>query len=107
MDPASFAGIGLALVAIFVSMIMEGGNPAALIAPGAMLLVLGGTFGVAMASVMMKDATGFAGYAMKALMAKTHPADDAIKNVVKFAEQARRDGLLALEEAAKTIDDDF
>ena len=30
MDPSSFVGIGMALFALFVAMIMDGGNPAAL-----------------------------------------------------------------------------
>jgi chemotaxis protein MotA len=45
MDPASFVGIGIALFALFVSMIMDGGSPAALLAPSAMLLTFGGTIG--------------------------------------------------------------
>ena len=60
MDPGTFAGIALALGCIFGSVFMEGGNPAAIIAPGALILVFGGTFGVAMASGLMKDATGIA-----------------------------------------------
>src|SRR5437763_14772288 len=40
-------------------------------------------------------------------MAKKHEPDEPIKKVVNFAERARREGLLALEESAKTIDDPF
>ena len=35
MDPATMAGIGIALVCIFGSMVMDGGNPAAIISPPA------------------------------------------------------------------------
>ena len=45
--PPKAARIG----AIFGSMIMEGGNPAALIAPPALLLIIVGTFGTSLASV--------------------------------------------------------
>ena len=108
MDPATIVGIVLALVAVLGSMIMEGGDPAAMIAPPAMLLVFVGTFGVAMACGLMKDATSIASFLKAALLTKkAHPPDVAIKHLVEFAEKARREGLLALEEAAKTIEDPF
>jgi len=49
-------GIVLCLVAIFGSMIMEGGNPAALIAPSSLVLVFLGTFGASIAGITMGDA---------------------------------------------------
>ena len=58
MDPASFIGIGAALFALMVSMIMDGGNPAALMAPTAILLTFGGTIGAATAGMLMSDAKG-------------------------------------------------
>src|SRR3954454_16334572 len=107
MDPGTFAGIALALGCLFGSMVMEGGNPAAIIAPGPLILVFGGTFGAAMAFGLLKDATGITTTLKAALLAKKHEPDEAIKQVVSFAERARREGLLALEEAAKTIEDPF
>jgi chemotaxis protein MotA len=107
MDPGTFAGIIIALVCIFGSMIMEGGKPAALIAPGPIMLVFGGTFGVAMASGLMKDATGMAKFLKGALLTKKHDSNESIAQLVSFAERARREGLLALEEAAKSVDDPF
>ena len=107
MDPGTLAGIVLGFIAIFASMILEGGNPAAIIAPGPLLLVFGGTFGVAMASGLLKDTTGVANVFKSALLAKKHEANDSIAQLVSFAEKARREGLLALEEAARNIDDPF
>lgn len=107
MDPATFAGIGVALVCIFGSMVMDGGNPAAIISPPAMLLVIGGTLGAAMASGLMKDFTSFGGSLKHALMSKPEPPDETIAQMVEFAERARREGLLALEETAKSVDDPF
>src|SRR5438270_3212787 len=107
MDPGTLAGIVLGFVAIFASMILEGGNPAAIIAPGPLLLVFGGTFGVAMASGLLKDATGVANVFKGALLAKKHEANESIAQLVSFAEKARREGLLALEEAARGVEDPF
>jgi chemotaxis protein MotA len=88
-------------------MVMEGGNPAALISPPALLLVLGGTFGAAMASTMMKDATGITKRLKAALMSPKPPEHDVVSTVVKLAETARREGLLALEDAIRSVDDPF
>src|SRR4051794_22874068 len=70
MDVGSLAGVGLAFVVILVSNVMEGGNPAALIAPPSLLLVFGGTFGAAMAGGMLKDAIGTIKTVQKALLGK-------------------------------------
>ena len=45
MGKGTIVGIVCALGAIFGSMMMEGGNPASLIAPPALLLIIVGTFG--------------------------------------------------------------
>jgi chemotaxis protein MotA len=107
VDPGTLAGIGIALVCVFGSMVMDGGNPAALIAPPAMLLVFGGTLGVAMASGLMKDFTSIGGKIKQALMSKTESPDETIAQMVDFAERARREGLLALEEVTKSVEDPF
>src|SRR3954454_24643274 len=88
-------------------MIMDGGNPASLIEPSAFVLVVGGTIGATMAGLLLKDTTGLAGVVKNALLGKVHQSDDSIKQVIEFAETARREGLLALEESAKNIDDPF
>jgi chemotaxis protein MotA len=107
MDPATLIGVVLALLAIFGSMIMEGGNPAALILIPPMLLVFVGTAGVALASGMLKDFTGALAALKDAMLTKKTSVDGSIASVVEFAERARREGLLALEDAAKSLDDPF
>lgn len=107
MDAATIAGVLIALAAVFVSMIMEGGNPASILLPPAMLIVFGGTIGVTMATGMMKDFTGSMGAIGRAFSGSPGDPESSIVTVVEFAETARREGLLALEEAAKGIDDPF
>src|SRR5919206_486345 len=85
MDPATMIGVGLAFGAVFISMIMEGGNPASIVLPPAMLLVFLGTFGVAMACGLLKDATGALAAISKAFASKTHAADETVTTLVGFA----------------------
>ena len=109
MDIASAAGIGLAFAAVLLSMVMEGGNPAALVShPAPIILVLFGTIGATMAGYTLKDVTGIAKVAMKAFMpGPPIEAAESIETIVHFADKARRDGLLALEEEAKDVEDPF
>lgn len=107
MDVATLVGVVVALGAIFMSMIMEGGNPASIILPPAMLIVFGGTIGATMATGMMKDFTGSLSALARAFTGKPSDPEASIATVVQFAETARREGLLALEEQAKSIEDPF
>ena len=73
-----------------------------------MILVFGGTFGVAMASGLLKDTIG----ALKDLVKCVHrqgagTPTPPVGQLVELAEQARRNGLLALEETARSVEDPF
>ena len=107
MDPATIIGIVLGFGAIFGSMVMEGGDPAALLIIPALILVLGGTIGACMASGTLKDTIGVGKQFQRALMSKLTPAGDLVESVVTLADRARREGLLALEDAAKDVTDPF
>jgi chemotaxis protein MotA len=107
MDPGTLAGIGLAFGAVFGSMILEGGNPSAIFLMPALVLVLGGTLGAAMAGGMLKDTLGLVGALQRAFLGKAVPAGDLVESIVKLAERARREGLLALEDAIKDVQDAF
>jgi chemotaxis protein MotA len=107
MDPGTLIGVGLAFVAIFVSMILEGGNPMSIFLIPPLLLVIFGTLGATMAGALLKDSIGLVGVIQRALLAKVAPADEIVDTVVKLAERARREGLLALEDAARDVSDPF
>jgi chemotaxis protein MotA len=107
MDPGSLIGIGLALFAILASLIMDGGSPTSIIAPSALLLTFGGTFGVGMASAVLNDTKRFPKLVKRALLSPPIEPDGAVAELVGFAEKARRSGLLTLEEDAKATQDDF
>jgi chemotaxis protein MotA len=107
MDPAGFAGIGLAFAAIFVSMLLEGGNPASIILIPPIVLVIFGTLGAAMAGGLLKDTIGLGKLLQRTLMTKVTPPDVLVDAVVKLADRARREGLLALEDAVRAVEDPF
>jgi chemotaxis protein MotA len=107
MDPATIVGITLAFIAIFVSMIMEGGSPGSMFLLPPIILVIFGTLGAAMASGLMRDTIGVVPLLKRAFLAKKIECGALVDAMVKLAEKARREGLLALEDAMKDVSDPF
>ncbi|MCW2677020.1 MAG: MotA/TolQ/ExbB proton channel, partial [Modestobacter sp.] len=108
MDPATLIGFGLAIVALLVTMIMEGSSPMAIILIPPLILVFGGTFGAAIAGSTMNDVKKIGSWFKMAVLPPAIPAvTERIATLVKLAEKARKEGLLALEAEVKNIDDPF
>lgn len=107
MDPATLGGLGIAFVAVIAAIFIEGSTPMSILLPAPMILVFVGTIGAAVAGGTVKDAIGAAKALPRAFKSKPKEAGDAIASIVNLAERARREGLLALEDAARDIDDPF
>src|ERR1700754_601881 len=107
MDISTIVGVVAGLVIIFTVQILEGGSPASIILIPSMLLVFGGAFMAGMAGGVLKGSTGAVTPLKKAFLAKVPPRAKLVDDVVKLAEQARREGLLALEDAVKTVEHPF
>ena len=107
MDPITAIGVGMGLVAILVSNIMEGGSPMSLVLIPPMLLVWVGTVGVSLAGGTMADAKAMPKSLIKAFTGKAESSADVVPVVVSLADKARKEGLLALEESLKDVEDPF
>ena len=107
-DAATAIGIGLGVVIIVTANVLEGGNPMSLILLPPMLLVWGTTILVSVAGGTMGDAKAIVPSLVRAFTGKgAAPAADVVPAVVSLAERARREGLLALEEDVRNLDDEF
>jgi chemotaxis protein MotA len=107
MDISTIVGVVVALAIVFTVQILDGGNPGSILLIPSMLLVFGGAFAAGMAGGVLKDATGVGKLLQKAFLAKVTPPNNLVDEVVKLAERARREGLLALEDAVKTVQHPF
>ena len=107
MDPASIVGLLVAVGAILLAIFLEGSSPMSVLLPAPMILVFVATFGVTLAGGTMRDcATAFKAVP-KMFTAKPKGAEDSVATIVTLAERARRDGLLALEETSREIENEF
>src|SRR6201991_2540016 len=107
MDISTIVGVVAGLGIVFTVQILEGGSPASIILIPSMLLVFGGAFAAGMAGGGLKGALGVGKLMQKAFLAKVAPPTKLVDDIVKLAERARREGLLALEDAVKTVDHAF
>lgn len=107
MDLATALGIGLGILAILAGNVMEGGHPGALMLVPPMLIVFGGTIGAAVAGGTLDDAKQAVRALRHAVTAKPSRPAELVPVVVNLADRARREGLLALEEALADLDDPF
>ena len=107
MDRMTPMAVGGALVAIFASMIVDGSSPTLLFKPAPIILVFGGTILAAAAGFMKSDVTKMKDVLKKAMGPPEESPDEDIAKLVSLAELARRDGLLALDKAAETVEDPF
>src|SRR5580658_9486490 len=97
LDRLTPMAIGGALALVLVSMILDGASPLALIKPAPLILVFGGTFAVAAAGLMKKDLKTIKLVIKQAFGVPETSFDEDITFLVRLADIARRDGLLALE----------
>ena len=107
MDPATLVGIVVAFIVIVVANIMEGGSPAALFLLPPMLLVSGATLAITLAGGTVADAKHAMASLKRASTGRAANPADRVPVVVQRADHARREGLLALEDELRDIDDPF
>ena len=100
-------GIVLALVGIAMGATMEGTNVMVVINIPAILIVLVGTLGATMAACGLEVHMKLPQLFKKAIMPDDLDLVGRVNEIVGFAEKARRDGLLALDEAVSDIDDSY
>ena len=86
---------------------MVGTSPAAFMDIPALLIILAGTGGATMASVGIEGMKKIPTLYKIAFNVEPFDMPGRIELIVSLAEQARRDGLLALDARIETIDDDF
>lgn len=107
MDKISIAGLALGIAAIIVGQVLEGGHVGSLIQPTAALIVLGGTLGAVMLqSPLPVFVTGMRMAAWVIFPPAIDP-QQLIKDVGRWSQMARKEGLLALEAQISQMPDPF
>lgn len=107
MKASTAIGIGVAFGALLLSSMMDGTSPASFINIPALLIILGGTAGVTLASVGMESMKRVPSLYKLVFSAEPPDMRGRLDLLVSLADKARREGLLALDALLPDIEDDF
>ncbi|MCR5665750.1 MAG: motility protein A [Eubacterium sp.] len=110
MDLASIAGFGMGAVMVILGIITGDAGVAALgnfIDPTSIIITIGGSLAGVIMSNKIPDVINGAKSATLALKEQNNDPSEVIKNIIDLSNTARKEGLLALEEAANGIEDAF
>jgi len=107
MDIASIGGIVLAIVGILAGMMIEGGSIAQITQPTAALIVVGGTTGAVMLQFPLKTFLAALKQAMKIFISGGADGDEVLKQLVQFANKARKSGIVSLDQDLSSASDPF
>lgn len=107
MDIATIVGLILGFGLILISIAMGGGGLGPFIDAPSMMIVFGGATAASLINFPLKSVLGSFGVVMKCFLFKLPNPTDVINEFKDFAQVARKDGLLALEQKVGDIKDDF
>ncbi len=106
MDIATIVGLAVAF-GLIVWSILLGGSLSGFIDMPSVAVVVGGTLGALLISFPLPTILGIVGFFKKTFLFAIDQPEDVIAKMVKYAERARREGMLALEEDSENETDPF
>ena len=104
MDIATIFGFIAGLFLIFFA-IFQGGDLNAFIDLASMMIVVGGTFASTFINFPLKEMLGMVAVVKNAFFGDQPSKGEIIERIVKFAEIARKEGILAMENLLDTVND--
>lgn len=106
MDIATIGGLVAAVVFVVIS-ISLGGSLAAFGDAASVMITIGGAFSATLVSYPMEDFINSLKAVSLVFNAESQDEGEVIGKVIDLSNVARKEGLLALEEATESIEDDF
>ncbi|ODU53684.1 MAG: flagellar motor protein MotA [Granulicella sp. SCN 62-9] len=107
MDIASIGGIALAIIGIMAGMMMEGGSISQITQPTAAMIVVGGTVGAVLLQFPLNVFVSAMKYAMRIFISDGSDGHAVVAQIVRFANKARRSGIVSLDQDLPTVEDAF
>src|SRR4051794_793497 len=107
MKASSAIGLAIAIGGLFMGATMEGAPVMAVLNPSAIMIVLGGTLGVTIVGTSFDRIKAIPALYKKIISPDVRNLRERVDELVGFAEKARRDGLLALDDELAKVEDNF
>src|SRR5439155_19857120 len=96
LDLATIAGMIIGVGGIVGGLILEGGSVREVIAPTALLSVLGGTLGAVLITTALGVLRGGMGSLASVFLEKSHEPESMIEQQVDYSTKARKNGIVSL-----------
>ena len=106
-DLGTIGGLILAVGGILGGLILDGGKVTDVKQVTAAMIVFGGTLGAVMVTTPLEVLMGAVRKLGSVFMEKAQPVSETIEDIIGHAMQARKHGIVSLEEAANKIQDPF
>lgn len=106
-DFATLAGLAVAMGGILYGFFLEHGKTGYLIGESAALIVVGGCLGATLVGNPMAAVLGAARALKSVFFEKSQPPAELIDEIIQYAVQARKKGIVSLEDDVNKIDDPF
>ncbi len=107
MDLATIGGLVAGAFFVILSILFNNGKLLDFADPASVMITIGGTFSATLISYPLSDFIKCIKSASLIFRNKQLNEGEIIKKIIELSNIARKEGLLALEEAAESIDDDF
>ncbi len=106
MDIATLIGL-IASAVLVIASILTGSGVSFFFSLPSVMIVFGGAFGATLVNFPLKDVLAVVNVAKKTFMSTIDAPQETIETLVKIAEKARREGILAIERELDSITDPF
>jgi len=107
VDKATWGGVFVALAGIVAGLLLEGGRVSQILQPTSAMIVFGGTIGAVLIQFPLPTILGAFRRLASIFVEPRHDARDILKQLVKYAKEARRDGIIALDQELPKIKDAY
>lgn len=104
LDLTTILGLLIAGTALVAAVILDGGALSSLVQPTAAMLIFGGTVGATVVSYRGADLRKVPGALLSAFRSESEHPEAVIEQLVRMAEKARKEGLLALQDEVRALD---
>jgi len=107
LDKATFGGLLLAVGGIVLGLLLEGGNLGQVLQPTAAMIVFGGTLGAVLIQYPLPVVVNAFRRLVHIFLEPGENARTTVEMLVKYANQARREGIISLDKELPNIQEPF
>ena len=107
MDKASWGGVILGISGVVGGLLLEGGSLSQVLQPTAAMIVFGGTAGAVLLQFPLSTVTKAIRLLARVFAQPKHDPKETVRQLVGYANRARREGIISLDSELEHIPDSF